>query len=390
LNKTLRDIWDGLRFQPARTALALLAVAIGMAALTVLLAALGGLRERSREVIEAMGTQVFAILPGAARDAELTLDQGALLAANLREATVTTLRRFTVTPPGAAGPLTLVATDGHLAAVRGWRPVRGRFLDARDAADGARVAVISAPLSLTVGWEPGRDITLREVPFTIVGVVETAGGADMGSTEELLFSGERTVFVPNSATVSWAGRDSPGRVEAILVRAPRLADLPRTLAAARRLLAQGREPDPYPWVTPDVLVQGLRRLEAVIAATAGAVAFLCILLGGTTLMSLMIANVRDRIPEIGLRRALGARPKDIALLFVTESCLVTGVAALAGTLVTHALLAALGSRFPSPIHLGAATAAIPLLVALILGGLFSFWPARLAARIAPAEALRSE
>ena len=107
-------------------------------------------------------------------------------------------------------------------------------------------------------------------------------------------------------------------------------------------------------------------------------------------MSLMVANVRDRVTEIGLRRALGATQWDIAILFVIESSIVTGVAAVIGTIGTHLLLVLGKNASPVPIRLGFRSILIPLTVSLVLGIIFSYWPAKMAANITPSEALRNE
>ena len=107
-------------------------------------------------------------------------------------------------------------------------------------------------------------------------------------------------------------------------------------------------------------------------------------------MSLMLANVRDRIPEIGLRRALGATSRDVATLFVAESCLVTGSAALIGAAAAGVLLALGYGADMVSMRAQVSTFLIPVLASLGLGAIFSYWPARTAMRISPAEALRNE
>jgi putative ABC transport system permease protein len=143
------------------------------------------------------------------------------------------------------------------------------------------------------------------------------------------------------------------------------------------------------WVTPTSLVRSIRALQRTLALTAGGIAGLCLVLGGTTLMSLMLAEVRQRIPEIGLRRSLGARPRDIAALFVAESLVITGAAALAGVVVAAAVLDGLSGRVGVPVDRGVFTFVIPGIASMLLGVIFSWWPARVASRLSPALALRN-
>ena len=180
-------------------------------------------------------------------------------------------------------------------------------------------------------------------------------------------------------------------MDAIFVRAPATFGFRRAVTLAQRILAQpDQRVSGLSWITPDTLLKRITNLQNTIKLTVGSIAVLCLILGGTTLMSLMVANVRDRVVEIGLRRALGATPKDIATLFVLEGSLVTAGAALTGTTFTWLLLLAGRSRLPVPVALGPGTVLIPLVVAVGLGLVFSYWPAVSAARIAPSEALRNE
>ena len=104
----------------------------------------------------------------------------------------------------------------------------------------------------------------------------------------------------------------------------------------------------------------------------------------------MLANVRDRIPEIGLRRALGATSVDVRFLFVAEACLVTVVSAVIGLVTAVVMVALMRGRFGPELQVGISSALVPLAVSLAVGVAFSYWPAKMAASISPAEALRND
>lgn len=396
--RILSDIWDGIRFQPGRTGLSFLAICIGMISLTVLLAILGGLREKSRVMIREMGANVFAVLPqqsdSLSETNEISESHAALIASNLPDCQVSCTRRFQAEIPGVNGTVNLIATDNNMKNVRQWRILKGRFIDVRDVRNSERTAVITKTMSHFRGWEIGQIVSLKNEPFTIVGIIgaedDTMETENTGSTVAI---GEKSVFVPLSTSKLWLDpvRNDYYNLDAVFIRVPESADFTRTLSAVQRILSGPYEKsDRFAWITPEVLLRNIRRLQATIGFTVGSVALLCIILGGTTLMSLMVANVRDRITEIGLRRALGATPSDIALLFVLEACLVTGIASIAGTTITHLILLAAKQYFPSPIHLDTTTILVPILISLVLGVLFSYGPARMAANISPSEALRND
>ena len=160
---------------------------------------------------------------------------------------------------------------------------------------------------------------------------------------------------------------------------------------AAALLAQpGVGAEGVEWTTPETLLRGVRRWQRAIAWTAGSGGALGMLLGAVTLAGMLLTGVRERIPEIGLRRALGARRREIARLFVAEALALTGVAAVAGLAAAEGALRALGGRFPLPYRFGAETRILPLALALGIALLCSLGPAWMAARLPPAEALRNE
>jgi putative ABC transport system permease protein len=397
-NATMRDVWEGIRTQPGRAGLSFLAVGIGIIALTILLAVTGGLREKARLMVRELGAQVVAIVPPdiGTRDAgaSLTRRHAKLLAAGLDGRMVSFIRRAPVKPEGWAQSVSVVVTDHALADVRQWRIVDGRFLDRTDVEQIQRHAVITSALGARANWSVGSAILLQGMPFTVVGVLETAAGAaESDSPDARLQIGDLAVFVPCSVAAPWlSGSEDDGRaVDAVFVLGREDETMDHLVSVCRNLLAA---PDATvsgtSWITPETLLRGIRHMQRTIRLSVGSVAALCLILGGTTLMSLMLANVRDRVSEIGLRRALGARARDVSSLFVIEACAITLAAALAGTAAAWLLLTGAGARLPVPLRLDAWTFLIPVLASVGLGAIFSYWPARIASRIAPADALRNE
>lgn len=394
----IKDIWDGIRTQVGRAALSFMSISIGVSALIVLIAILGGLQERSRQIVKELGVNVVGILQKGVSDknTDSTLKErhASLLALNLPDCSVSTIRRYSVPTLGTQELLTVVGTDSSLINIRQWQMYDGRFLDYLDIEGRERNAVISKSLSSLWSWKVGNLIMLRNIPFKIVGIVEAGGSAlDTELSESGLMLGDRVLFVPKTVPPYWEidQKNPSPAIDAIFLRVPASMNFTHTVAAARRLLLHSDYPvSNISWVTPESLIQGIKKLQNTIRLTVGSIAVLCLILGGTTLMSLMIANVRDRVTEIGLRRAMGASRWSIAILFVLEACLITGIAAIATTLVTHLILIMGRNTLPVPLKLGHDSIMIPLIAALILGIIFSYLPAKSAANITPSEALRNE
>lgn len=396
MKRLASDIWDGLRGQAARTALSMLAVCVGMTALTILLAVLGGLRMKSKAIIDEMGANVFVLqASGQSRPdgSTLSLNTLALLRASLGGSIVSGLRSFETGTPGDAQTIRIFAADHDYFRIHRWKLESGRILDPQDQASSSRSVLITAPLARSRSWQMGQVILLKNTPFTIVGITERPGIALESESSETSFApNNATVFIPLSSSTPWLDEKAlrSGHLDSIEVQSPDSSQLESTVSCARRLLANRSGTDSFTWITPDSVLESVRHLEKMIGFTAGSVAFLCLILGGTTLMSLMVANVRDRIPEIALRRTLGATSRDIASLFIAEACFVTILASLGGVAIAALVLALTRDNFPVPVSLAWPTLTIPLFVAVILGVCFSYLPVRMAMGITPAEALRND
>ena len=392
------DVLDGIRSQPARVGLAFFAIMIGIIALTVLLAVLGGLKQRSRVLIRELGANVIAVLApdsGPGRKGRWLDEYHArTLERSLPGSRASFVRRIDVKDDASGKDLRVMLTDDALAAVRGWRIVRGRFFDRRDVETGERYAVVSRGPNDAPGRGVGDILQIHGMPFRIVGMVEAGSGALEGEVnDDRLMIGPDVVLVPQRAGVGWDNEpiQTAHHVDTLFLQIPADVNMETAADIAQRVMAApDMEVAGLSWVTPSSVLRGIRRLQNAVRLAGGSIALLCLILGGTTLMSLMVANVRDRVGEIGLRRSLGATSADIALLFTTEACLVTAASALAGTVTAFILLWVVRSRFGASLDIGLLTVLIPVAVSLLLGAAFSYWPAKLASRISPSEALRNE
>lgn len=378
------DLWLGLRTGPARTGLALFSLALGLFAVTILLSTLDALRQQARDLVRSFGAGVFVLVrPAGAPDAAWTRRHADLFRENLGDdAWVSGVKKL----DGSGGSSASVATaDADLAQVRGWHFFRGRALDEMDVRQGARHAMASAESCRRQGWRVGSVVVLGREPFRLVGCFESGRDSVPGLPNA-------EVYVPYTADAfERGGKDAQERVDSLLFRAR--GDIsPETLR--RRVATLLRQPglgvDGAEWITPETLLQGIRRWQRAIAWTAGSGGALSLLLGAVTLAGMLMTGVRERIPEIGLRRALGARRREVAGLFIAEALALTGGAALLGMLAAEFTLRWLGGRFPLPYHFGASARLLPLGLACGVAILCSLGPAWLAARLPPAEALRNE
>lgn len=384
-----RDVLESLNAHTGRYALAAFAVTVGVMAFALLVLIVGGLETQVEEITGEFGADVLSVeredpLEGSVRG--LSVGHADVISANYPGWRVAPMRRYRSRALGSDQPVDIIATSPELAGIRNWRILEGRNLDTRDVEEKARVIVASRRLRDIEGWQVGRIVYVDDEPFFVAGVLD-ADAARLGDES----IGARFALIPWSTAPSWQGerRDIGHRVERILVQGD--GDVDDTLAAARGLITQPEmDAGSLGWVTVGKLVAGIERLQRTVGLSVGAISLLCLLLGGTTLMSLMVLNVRERIPEIGLRLSLGARRKQVSALFVVEALVVTVFAGVTGTMLAHLLAGYLEGRLPVPLTPGWSSVLAPTFVAVLIGTIFSWWPARLAARTTPSEAIRAD
>lgn len=395
-----RDLQESLRSNPSRALLAFVALTLGITTLSLLLAITGGLQARSQALVADLGADVFGILgdpdhTAGPRPAGLTGVDLERLTHNLPDARTTGILLHPTANTGLAPGVRLLGIDADLWQVRPWAIIAGRPIDPEDLRLRRAVAVVSRTLAAEAALHPGDTIRIGRLPHTIVGIAELGGsGPADAQGAPAVAPGERVVLIPRTRPAPWitASPPQPTRLDAIFVRAADGTSLRRALQDARTLVGNAPETSrtPLTWITPDALVSKIERWQRLITLAGGAVVLLCLTLAGATLTSLLLANLAERIPEIGLRRAIGASAADIGTLFLAEAAALTVAAALTGTALTALLIHAAPALLPSqlPLAVGPATFLLPSLAGILLGSACALWPARLAARLAPAEALR--
>jgi putative ABC transport system permease protein len=385
LKKLVRDVWTGLRTGPARAGLAFLSLALGLFAVTILLATLDALRRQAQELVQSFGAGSIVLLPAGADVPPPHWNRRQVDFFREYLGTAAAVSGVKALPPISGADFSVATTDEHLVHARGWRIVAGRPLDGLDVQQGARHAMAPIELCKQRQWRLGELILLGRAPYRLVGCFDAGGDPAPGISPE-------AVFIPHTADdFERGGPEALTRVDVLLFRAmPEFT--PETLQ--RRVAALLRQPglgtEGVEWVTPKSLLQGIRRWQRTIGWTAGVGGALALLLGGVTLAGMLLTGVRERIAEIGLRRALGAQPGEIAGLFVAEALGLTFAAAAAGMLAAEGVLRWLGGRFPLPVNFGATTRIFPLALAAVIALICSTGPAWWAARLPPAEALRNE
>lgn len=365
----LQDLREGWRTSPARVILVLTAVGTGTLTLTLLLAVLGGLRLQAGRLAADFGANAAILELDHNNRPALTHSHLNTLRAQFPSATWIGERAYGPQSIPGLGRITLYAATPGWETARGLPLLSGRPLDPADADQHRAYALASSDLGLA----PGDRLRIHQTEFTLVGI--TGPG--------------RFLLIPHTLRGDWEDPEATTHLHRIRLIQTQ-PDPEPLFRQIRQFFAHEAPQANLHLITPEQLLAETRRLSRILRHVLGTVTLLALLLGGSTLASLMVQNVRQRRREIGLRMAIGARQRDIFILFLLEGLLLSTFAAFIGICIGAHLLQHVPAEVNLPLHSGAAVLAPPLLLAAAIGGIFSCIPARIATRLVPAQALRCE
>ncbi|MEO8276479.1 MAG: ABC transporter permease [Thermoanaerobaculia bacterium] len=271
----------------------------------------------------------------------------------------------------------------------------GRFLDDMDIRDHAQVAVIGPAVRRDLfGFEPalGATFKVNDVWLEVVGVL-AASGVDTDAFEGVrLGPASSVVFVPVSTAERKFDRDPKASpFSEIVVQMNPGSDVRSSAAGLSSLMDRlhAGAPD-YELVVPEALLAQSRRTQRLFKLVMGSIAGISLLVGGIGITNIMLASVLERTREIGLRRAVGAREIDIRRQFLIEAFAISLIGAAVGIVVGVALAASVATWAGWKTEVTVGSVALASLVALAVGVLSGFYPARRAAALDPIDALRYE
>jgi putative ABC transport system permease protein len=373
-----------LKAHRLRSALTMLGIVIGVAAVVVMHAAGVGAREKIMAQVRSMGANLISIHPGSARMDSVRLGGGA--APNLSEDDATaialeipgvvvaapvlyTRAQFAIGALNWQGAICGATPDYVIA--REWSVVAGRPLTSEDSTRAARVVLLGAPMreKLFGGADPlDASIRVRDVPFTVVGVLERKGPTVWGDDQD------DVALVPLTTArrqLVGTSRASPRLVHNITVKFAEGAAADETVAAITGLLRQrhrlppGRD-DTYSVSNLAEAADVEASTTRVLSLLLSAVASVALLVGGIGIMNIMLVTVTERLREIGIRLAVGARHRDILFQFIVEAATLAAVGGLLGAAagIVSAITLGLLAQWPVVIELSA----VLLAVAVASGG----------------------
>ncbi|MFM7071474.1 MAG: ABC transporter permease [Planctomycetota bacterium] len=408
---TIRIAFRALLKNKMRAGLTVLGVVIGIAAVTTMVSIGQSASGLVQSQFQALGINVIVVLPGSRQQGGVRQAMSPTLTAADAAAIGSECPSVLASSPlvGSGGQVIFgntnwsprelwgVGTDFLL--VRNWQLRTGEFFGSRDVKSASKVCVLGQTIvaKLFQTADPvGQTIRIKNIPFRVIGVLEKKGANMVGDDQDDL------ILMPFTTARKRLQGSEFDNVNAIMVSAVSPAVMTDAEAEINALLAERHRIQPGD--PPDFQVQNTTEIANVLGVITGtltvmlsSIAGISLVVGGVGIMNIMLVSVTERTREIGIRMAVGARPRDILRQFLVEAILLSCIGGVIGfalgvgfsvgatSLINHFTN---GTKWPVIISVPAAV--ISFVFAAAVGVFFGYYPARRASRLDPIESLRYE
>jgi putative ABC transport system permease protein len=405
--QTLRVAIRALLRNKTRSVLTMLGVIIGVAAVIAMVAIGEGAKSQVEQAFSSLGTNMLVIVPGAATSggahhgfgSQSTLTWGDLRAIRtelsmVRYAAALLRTNAQVLSEEQNWNTTVMGTSLDYFAIRGWKVVKGRNLTDVDVESTARVVVLGDTIVEKIFGADvnpvGRFVRIKGVPFEVVGVLEAKGQSGMGqnsddavfvpvTTFQTRIEGSMRQFIPGMVMVGTSSQQALTRAQLDIAN----------LLRERHRLAAGADDD-FSIFNVTEIASAFQQSTATMTALLASIAIVSLIVGGIGIMNIMLVSVTERTREIGVRMAVGAKPRHIRAQFLVEALTLSLLGGLIGLLLGVLAAGRLAAQFGWPVLVRSDIVVLAMGFSAVVGVIFGFYPAHKASRLDPIDALRYE
>jgi putative ABC transport system permease protein len=383
-----------LRTSRLRAALTMLGVIIGVGSVVALVGVGQGTTSNITTRLAGLGTNLLTISPtgrGGTTSTRLTLDDaaavGQLASVGAVEPELSTTQTIKVGKESES--VTVVGTTSAYATVRAYNVWQGSFLTDFSVEHKLRVVVLGATTATNLGLDAtalGTQVTIGGLPFQVIGILQPKGGTGFADPDD-------QVVVPVGVVQKYFVGGTSVRSIGVSVAQPdemnaASAQISALLTQRHGLTATGTAD--FSVFNQTQLLDAASSISGTLTLLLGGIASISLVVGGIGIMNIMLVSVRERTREIGIRKAIGARGRDILAQFLVEALTLSLLGGLIGIAVGLAASAVIGQLAGWGFVFNPATIVVAVLFSLAVGVVFGVWPARQAARLDPITALRYE
>jgi putative ABC transport system permease protein len=397
-----------LQVNRTRSALTMLGIIIGVAAVIAMVGVGAGATERIQEQIQSIGSNLIIVLPGSISSNGVRLGSGgvATLTTDDAKAIAVECPSVALTAPTVRGGAQVVYGSNNWATIvqgvtpdymtlREYTMMSGNFFTTQDVDASAKLAVLGETVAANLFGDSdptGQVVIIKNVPFTVAGVLTPKGQSPTGQDQD------DVILLPISTAtqkVLGVNKANAKAVGSVMVQAINPQAIDQAIQEMQALLRERHRI--LPGLEDDFSVRNLTEVFAaqessaqVMAVLLGAIASVSLIVGGIGIMNIMLVSVTERTREIGLRLAVGAKRRDILSQFLVEAVTLSLAGGIVGILlgVTTSLSISYFAQWSTDI--GVMAIAVSFLFSALVGVFFGYYPARTAAFLNPIEALRYE
>jgi len=400
----IEETYAALTANKVRTGLTMLGIIIGISSVIAMTAIGNGAKSSIQSSIQSIGSNLIIITPGTQRSfggpsagrgsaQTLTAEDGLALSTEISNVSAVALdvsAREQVTAKGTNTNTSIIGTTASYGTVRNITVDDGMFLSDANIASDAKVAVIGPTTSTDLFGEGaeavGQTIRIKGNEFKVIGVTVAKGGSGFTNSDD-------TIYIPYTTAQHYlTGNQYLTEIDISAADAESTTQVQTD--ATNLLLSEHHISDPtaadFSILNQADIIATASSVTSTFTVLLAAVAGISLLVGGIGIMNMMLTTVTERTREIGLRKAIGAKPRDISIQFLTESVALTFSGGMIGVILGAGiayLVTKLGI-IQTQVSLGSVLLAFG--VSAAIGIIFGWYPAKRAARMSPIEALRFE
>jgi putative ABC transport system permease protein len=406
----IEEVYNAVTVNKVRSGLTMLGIVIGIASVIAMVAIGTGTQATVQASIQSLGSNLLMVTPGAERTIGTSVSAGFGSAETLTPNDATALAgltgvvavapeisgRYQVVYRGTNTNTTVLGTVAAYTAIRNVQVDQGNFITDQDVANSNRIAVLGATAlqnlfgttaTATPDMAIGQTIRIKGTDFTIVGVMVAKGGSGFGSQDN-------NIYVPLSASQHYLLGSTAYVTEIDIEVQDQQSMTTVQQAATDLLLANHNISDP---TKADFTIVNQADVVSAVSATTGtfttllaSIAAISLLVGGIGIMNMMLTTVTERTREIGLRKAIGAKERDVTLQFLGESVALTFTGGIIGVFLGWLIAFGMSSFTGTATDVSLNSVILAFGVSALIGIVFGYYPARHAAKLNPIEALRYE